>query len=67
MGSFSIWHWLIVLIIVGVPIAIVLIVIKASKRKKLEVPPLTGIVYCRNCGGKVHSTAPQCPNCGTDQ
>ena len=67
MGSFSIWHWLLVLIIFGVPIAIALIVMKVSKRKKVEVPPPTGIIYCRNCGGKIHSTAPQCPHCGKAQ
>lgn len=26
-----------------------------------------GMVFCRGCGGQIHSTAPSCPQCGAPQ
>jgi uncharacterized membrane protein YhaH (DUF805 family) len=28
---------------------------------------MSGMVFCRECGGQIHSTAPICPKCGAPQ
>jgi uncharacterized membrane protein YhaH (DUF805 family) len=28
---------------------------------------MSGMVFCRGCGGEIHSTAPLCPKCGAPQ
>jgi uncharacterized membrane protein YhaH (DUF805 family) len=28
---------------------------------------MSGMVFCRGCGGSIHSTAPACPKCGAPQ
>jgi uncharacterized membrane protein YhaH (DUF805 family) len=28
---------------------------------------VSGMVFCRGCGGEIHSTAPLCPKCGAPQ
>jgi hypothetical protein len=66
MGTFSVFHWLIILTIVAlftvVPLGAALLVIyMVNKRNKAQ---WGNLAICPDCGGPVSRLAAACPHCG---
>lgn len=69
MGVFSLFHWLILLVIagliIGVPVVIVLLCLSASRKtggmQGFDNPNLTP---CPDCGKYISRQAATCPDCG---
>ncbi len=64
MGAMSLFHWLIVLIVLFVPLAVliaVVVLIVVLFRPQRRSPNL---VWCPDCRGMVSRSAPSCPHCG---
>jgi hypothetical protein len=66
MGAFSLFHWLILCVILLGPIVVAVTVIILVTRSAKSASPMRGpnLTSCPDCGQAVSRLAKACPHCG---
>jgi len=62
------WHILLLLIVAGVPLAIILLVVRSSRGRTTSQPPpsyMPQAKFCMNCGKQIPQATPYCGFCGS--